>query len=276
MCSHKLRRPWSAIPSAEDVARAARAWEAPARALPGIDLHVDEQLELLAEIGRLGSEVELPAKPAAGWRYYHANGYYGYGDAIVLQGMLRRAEPSRIVEIGAGFSSALILDVADRFLDRPVDCTFVEPYPENRLLRLLRPEDHARVRIVRRFLQEIDLSMFDTFQAGDIVFIDSSHVSKMGSDVNLLLFEVIPRLPVGTWVHFHDIFYPFEYPPKSTQDRRDWSEAYPLRAFLEHNDAFCIRFFFDYLRRFHATAVERALPGSTEAETTNLWLQRVS
>ena len=272
----KPRRPWSAIPSAEDVARAARAWISPPPELPGIELDVEKQLDLLAELGRRQADVRLPAMRANGWRYYHMNGFYGFGNAIVLYGVIRHVSPARIVEIGSGFRSALTLDTNDRFFNGAIDCTFIDPFPENRLLKLLRPADLDRVTIIRHFLQDIDLSVFDSLRAGDILFIDSSHVSKMGSDVNLLFFDVIPRLPVGTWIHFHDISYPFEYPPESIKDRRAWSEAYLLRAFLEHNCAFRICFFFDYLKRFHREAVERALPGSIAPSTAHIWLERTA
>jgi Methyltransferase domain len=273
------RRPWSPIPTADDIDRATERWESPPRELPGIDLNVDGQLTLLQELGRLAAEVELPADPDPAWRFHHDNGFYDYGSAILLYGVMRHTSPRRIVEVGSGFSSALMLDVNERFLDGRTECTFVEPFSENRLLEVLRPGDEDRVTIVREFLQDVDLSLFDDLEAGDILFVDSSHVSKMGSDVHLLISEVMPHLPAGAWVHVHDVFYPFEYPPNWAanwiKDGRAWNEAYHLRAFLEHNDAFRIEFFSDYLRRFERQALERALPGAMESPTGTIWLQRV-
>jgi hypothetical protein len=273
------RRPWSPIPATADLERAAERWESPPRELPGIDLNKDGQLALLSELGRLAGDADLPADAHPEWRFHHDNGFYDYGSAIVLYGVMRHISPRRIMEVGSGFSSALMLDVNERFLDGTVECTFVEPLPHVRLLEVLRPEDMERVTIVRSFLQDIDLSLFDDLEAGDILFVDSSHVSKMGSDVNLLITEVMPRLPVGTWVHVHDVFYPFEYPPNWAanwvKDGRAWNEAYQLRAFLEHNAAFRIEFFSDYLRRFEPEALERALPAAAASPTGTIWLQRV-
>ncbi len=247
--------------------------------LPGIDLNVGGQLALLEQLGRLADDVELPADPDPAWRFHHDNGFFDYGSAIVLSGVMRHVSPRRIVEVGSGFSSALMLDVNERFLDWGAQCTFVDPFPQNRLLEVLREGDEDRVTIVRNFLQDADLSLFDDLAAGDILFVDSSHVSKMGSDVNLLITEVMPRLPAGAWVHVHDVFYPFEYPPDWAadwiKDGRAWNEAYQLRAFLEHNGAFRIEFFSDYLRRFEPEALKRALPGAIGSPTGTIWLQRV-
>jgi len=270
------RRPWSATPAPEDVERARGAWESPPPELPGIDLNVEQQLDLLQEFGRAQADVRLPASPDRnGWRYYFENAMYRLGDALVLYGVIRHLSPSRIIEIGSGFSSALMLDINERCFDWGIECTIIDPLPR-RLKQLARPGDFDRVSVIEHWLQDVDLSVFESLRPADILFIDSSHVSKMGSDVNHLFFEVIPRLPVGAWIHFHDISYPFEYSPASVEDRRAWSEAYLLRAFLEHNGAFRICFFFDYLRRFHRDAVERALPGSIASGSTHIWLERAA
>ena len=68
--------------------------------------------------------------------------------------------------------------------------------------------------------------------AGDVLFVDSTHVAKIGSDVNHLVFDVFPRLPPGVLVHVHDIAYPFEYPQEWVEEGRAWNEAYLLRGFL--------------------------------------------
>jgi hypothetical protein len=276
MMSPEGRRPWSDTPSREDVERVRGDWESPSPQLPGVDLNAEQQLDFLQKFGRTAAEVQLATTPDEGWRFYHPNGFYGLGDALVLLGVMRHLSPKRVIEIGCGFSSAVMLDANERFLDGQVAFTLIDPFPDSRLSKLLRPGDLEGISIIQHFLQEVDLSMFESLEGGDILFIDSSHVSKMGSDVNILFFEVIPRLPVGAWIHFHDILYPFEYPPESIDDKRAWSEAYLLRAFLEHNDSFRICFFFDYLRRFHRGAVERALPGSIASRPAHIWLERVS
>src|SRR5262249_46344812 len=145
-----------------------------------------------------------------GRRFHFHQDWYKQADSIVLYSMLRLFRPRHVVELGSGFSSALMLDVNDRFLEQKTRFTFIEPNPD-RLYSLLSANDRARSQIHRQPVQKSS-NVLSEIQAGDFFFIDSSHVSKVGSDVNLIMFDILPRLPVGTFVHFHDIFWPFEYP----------------------------------------------------------------
>lgn len=153
--------------------------------------------------------------------------------------MMRRARPARVIEVGSGFSSLAMLDTNERFFDGAVELTFIEPNAE-RLLSQLRPGDERRAEIITSPVQEVDLSGFERLSAGDILFIDSSHVAKVGSDVNHLVFSVLPRLAPGVLVHFHDVPYPFEYPEDWIHYGFAWNEAYLLRALLQFNSAFRI------------------------------------
>ncbi|MCA8978050.1 MAG: class I SAM-dependent methyltransferase, partial [Planctomycetes bacterium] len=160
--------------------------------------------------------------------------YFPYGDAFTYHALLRHLQPQRVIEVGAGWSSAVLLDTDERHLDNRIDCVFVEPYPD-RLRSLLRPEDVARTRLLQQRVQDVDLDEFRALRARDILFIDSSHVCKTGSDVAHALFAILPCLQPGVWVHFHDIHTNFEYEPSWVREGRAWNEAYFLRAFLMHN-----------------------------------------
>jgi hypothetical protein len=153
--------------------------------------------------------------------------------------------PKRIIEVGSGFSSAAILDMNDRFFNGRIDCLFIDPDPVR--LRSLMGEKDNQVRFLQKKLQDIPLDIFQTLEAGDIMFVDSSHVSKLGSDVNLILFEIIPRLKPGVMIHIHDVFYPFEYPQEWLRKGWVWNEQYLLRAFLQFNRAFVIRLFSSFM-----------------------------
>lgn len=248
------------------------------RPLLGIDLREKDQLALLEELVPLVADAPFPEHRPVGdeerrWRYWYDNFAYAYGDGVVLHGMLRRLAPRRIVEVGSGFSSAMMLDTVDGWLPG-TEVTFVEPWPEL-LESLLRPGDEARVTIHRRAVQDVEPAVFAALEAGDVLFVDSTHVVKAGSDVNHLIFEVFPRLAEGVWIHLHDIFYPFEYPPAWVRERRAWQEAYLLRAFLTFNPHFAIRWFQDFLWQHHEAAMRR-LPGVAVNPGGNLWLERVS
>jgi hypothetical protein len=202
-------------------------------------------------------------------------GSYPLGDAMTLHCMLRHLRPRRIIEIGCGFSSAVILDTNEHYLEGALDCTFIDP-DHGRLLPLLKPSDRDRARLIERRLQDVSLDHFAQLESGDILFVDSSHVVKLGSELNTILFDILPRLAAGVHVHFHDIFYPFEYPPEWVREGRAWNESYLLRAFLSFNRAFEISFFFTYLSRFHADRLHDALPGAMEAGGVSLWLKKTA
>ena len=193
---------YSPIPSIEDIERAITA--APA-SYSGIDLREDQQLALLEKLSRYYAEIPFPAEKNERFRFAFHNPSYSWGDAIILFCMIRELKPRRILEIGSGHTSALILDTNERYCGGGIDCTFVEPYPEL-LISLLRPNEDHEPRLISRKLQDVNLTIFDTLEAGDILFVDSSHVLKAGSDCQLLFSDILPRLNPGTLIHFHDVF----------------------------------------------------------------------
>jgi predicted O-methyltransferase YrrM len=269
---------YSPVPSLKELRRdAPRIFDRSRRSLPGVDLNEDGQLALLSEFAPFYAEQPFPETPREGIRYFFDNYWFGSADALFLYAMIRRFRPRRIVEIGSGFSSAVMLDTNERFMDRGIRLTFVEPESE-RLRKLLKPEDRASVTIVEQRIQGLGPGLVEELEANDILFVDSSHVSKAGSDVNHVLFELLPRLASGVLVQFHDIQYPFEYPQEWFELGWSWNEPYILRAFLQYNREFSIRFWNDYMTRFHADAVGKAMPRCLRPTTFgvggSLWLQR--
>ena len=120
----------------------------------------------------------------------------------------------------------------------------------------------------------MDLSVFDALSANDILFVDSTHVSKTGSDVNHLFFEILPRLASGVLVHLHDIFFPFEYPQDWVLGGRSWNEIYMLRAFLQYNNAFRIVFMNTFLEHFHESRFADRMPLCLKNRGGSIWLCR--
>jgi predicted O-methyltransferase YrrM len=228
--------------------------------LPGLDLREREQLELARTLAPSFGDVPRG-------RYQPANPVFGAADAALHQAMLRHFRPRRVIEVGSGYSTAVLLDTAERH-GLKVDLTCVEPYPE-RLLALLRPGDD--VDLVRAPVQEVPLETYATLRAGDLLFIDSTHVVKAGSDVLWLYLHVLPRLAPGVLVQVHDVFWPFEYPREWLREGRDWNEDYFLHAFLCHNDAWELLLFGSWLWVHHPDLVPEALrsPGAG-----GLWMRR--
>lgn len=265
---------YSPIPSITSVRANETSIFAVPENLPGIDLQMAQQVRLIEEFEDVAREQPFSADPAPGLRDHYDNSYFSYGDGLLLYCMLRHHRPARIVEVGSGYSSALMLDVNDRFLDGATRCTFIDPYPE-RLRTLLRPDEETEVHVLPVAMQDVELDVFLELRGGDVLFIDSSHVAKVGSDVNRLFFDVLPALERGVLVHIHDILYPFNYPTQWVYEGRAWNEAYLLRAFLTFNPAYAIRLFSSYLAAFHYATVNARLPLWGKNTGGSIWLERL-
>ncbi len=252
---------YSPIPDLEDVkAREAEIWRRDnIEGIPGIDLNEDGQLRLLDELMRYYPEQPFSEHKKAGLRYYFANEFFSFSDGIFYHCMIRYLRPKRVCEIGCGFSSCVLLDTNDLFFDSAIRCTFIDPEPQ-RLYELMKPGDAETIEVLPKRLQDVDLGFLGEFRAGDILFVDSSHVSKPGSEVNLLLFEILPTLAPGVRIHIHDVFYPFEYPREYVYRGWAYNELYMLRAFLCYNQKFRIAMFPSYIERFHGERLQRTLP----------------
>ena len=267
---------YSPIPSLKEVRRdEERIFDRSLRQLGGIELRQEEQLELLEELGQFYGQQPFTEKPTAGARYFFDNGYFSYSDALLLYRMIRYAKPKRIIEIGSGYSSFVMLDTSERFFDNSIQMTFIDPYPE-RLQSRLTDNDLKTVNLIPKRVQDVDLERFSELGDGDILFVDSSHVSKVGSDLNHILFEIIPRLSKGVFVHFHDIHYPFEYHTEWILKRQwFWNEAYILRAFLQYNSAFTVRIWNQFLGKHFPERVEKSMPLALKNPGGSLWIQRI-
>jgi len=240
--------------------------------IKSIELSKSVQLDLARKLACFYVENPFEATKKNGLRYYFENDYYSYTDGIVLYSMLRHFRPKRIIEIGSGFSSSLMLDTNEYYFNNSIDLTFIEPYTQ-RLNSLLKKNDKEKVKIIEMNVQEVPLKFFEELNSGDILFVDSSHVVKTGSDVNFIVFEILPILKQGVLIHFHDVFYPFEYPKEWVYEGRNWNEDYLLRAFLMYNSAFEIVFFSRYLHRFHKEVFE-SMPACYKNQGGNLWLKK--
>jgi hypothetical protein len=168
----------------------------------------------------------------------------------------------------------MALDTNELFLGNTVACTFIEPYPDV-LLSLVSGEDRERVEVIATRLQDVSLERFAALEENDILFVDSTHVSKIGSDVNHIFFEIMPLLRPGVYVHFHDIFYPFEYLRDWIYEGRAWNEAYLLRAFLTLNTSFEIVLFNTFLERFHRERFARQMPLCLRNEGGSIWIRKI-
>jgi len=257
--------------------RASRIFELDSIEIPGVDLRLEEQL-LLAE-GFLDQYRDdyFPEEPTEGRRYYWRNDYFPFGDAFYTDRYVRDMAPRRIIEVGSGYSSAVMLDVCGELRAGGSPCPtldFIEPHPD-RLRSLLREGDDQYCTIREQEVQDVPPELFDALEPRDLLFIDSSHVIKTGSDLWFLFFHVLPRLKPGIWVFLHDITWPMEYPKAWVEEGRAWNEIYLLRAFLQYNEAFAMRWFPGLAFGVLLDRARREAPRLVDPGGTGLWLERV-
>lgn len=265
---------YSTVVSIEDLKnRQSEIWKnTETEGIKEIDLQTVQQLELVESISEFYDELPFMEGKTNKTRYQFENDYYSYTDGIVLYSIIRHFQPKRIIEIGSGYSSAVMLDTNELFFNNTIDLTFIEPYPE-RLNSLLNENDKNKDLIILSDVQAVSLDKFKKLQSGDILFVDSTHVVKTGSDVNYILFEILPILQSGVLIHFHDVFHPFEYPKNWVFEGRNWNEDYFLKAFLMYNTNFKIRLFSDYLHIFHEK-VFRTMPLCYKNKGGNIWIEK--
>jgi hypothetical protein len=265
---------YSPLPDLADVSRrAAQLFDSSVATIPGVELNEGAQLRLLEEFRTFYVDQTFGPHPTPGRRYHFDNPMYSYSDALFLHFMLRYLKPRRVIEIGSGYSSAVTLDTNELFLGGKAHCTFIEPYPAV-LLSMLRPSDSESTEVLPVPLQEVDLARFRALAANDVLFVDSTHVSKIGSDVNRIFFEILPVLAPGVYVHFHDILFPFEYPRAWVDEGRAWNELYLLRAFLQYNTEFEIVLFSTYLGLRHRARIAELFPLCLNNLGGSIWLRR--
>lgn len=242
--------------------------------LPGININRDAQIRLLDVLKPYFDTCAFPDEKQAGKRYYFLNPAYSYADALVLNAMIRHFAPRRIIEIGSGYSSAAVLDTNEQSRGEHASLVCVDPYPDI-LTSLLTNEDKKDVTLLADHVQNVDPATFRQLKPNDFLFIDSTHVSKLGSDVNFLFFEIFPCLAPGVLIHLHDIFWPFEYPKDWIAEGRAWNEAYLLRAFLQHNDEYEVLLFNDYLWTTHNTWFRDKAPAFARNSGGSFWMRKV-
>jgi predicted O-methyltransferase YrrM len=264
----------SPIPKHKDILKYLEFTKTDEFELSDIDLNTQNQFKLLTTFQAFYDDLPFPEKKSQECRYYYDQTCFCYADAIFLYSFLRHANPKRIIEVGSGFSSAVILDTAERFLVQQPKITFIDPYPD-RLRQLLRPQDEGNITIVKKKVQEVPIDTFLSLHAGDLIFIDSSHVIKCGSDLQFLMFQVLPRLRTGVFIHFHDVFYPFEYPAKWLLKGIYWNEDYFLRAFLAYNSEWHIYFFNTYVASVFKDYLLEKMPLCLKNAGGSIYIQRV-
>lgn len=242
--------------------------------LAGIDLRVEQQLQLLDQFRYCDELRRFPLHGKAGSGFYYFNGMFAPGDAEILYSVIRHFRPRRMIEIGSGNSTLLAKAALDlnRAEGHQAEHICIEPFAAPWLEYL------GLTQLIRERVESLDPAFFQQLDENDILFIDSSHVVRTGGDVVLEYLEVVPQLRPGVLVHVHDIFLPFEYPLSWSRDNKwFWTEQYLVQAFLAFNSAFEVVLGLSYLNAHHRPALARAAPVYAEhpgCSPASLWMRR--
>jgi hypothetical protein len=249
--------------------------------LVGININESKQLELLSlfEASFKNEYENFPRRrPDKPYDFYLGNGAFESVDAEVLYCMIRHFKPRRIYEIGSGFTTYLsaqaVLKNAKEDSGYQCELLAIEPYP-NKTLKAGFP---GLSRLIPEEVQAVPLTEFMKFSANDILFIDSSHVLKIGNDVQYEYLEILPRLNKGVLIHVHDIFLPQEYPKKWVKELHlFWTEQYLLQAFLAFNDSLEVLWAGSYMHLKHPDKLARAFSSYNREETLpgSFWFRRM-
>ena len=228
--------------------------------LVGIDMNDEQQLHLVAEVFpqfRAEYEAIPTAQTEDPAQFYLDNGAFGGTDALVLYCMLRHLQPRRVLEVGGGLSTRLAAQAA--LANGSTELVCVDPFPDP----VLQDGFPGLTTLISSRVENLSLDLFLDLEENDVLFIDSSHVARIGSDVTFLFLEVLPRLQPGVVVQVHDVFLPFEYRRDWVEDVfRFWNEQYLLQAFLAFNSAFRVLVANSYLDARYPDALRDTFPTS--------------
>nr|WP_321255487.1 class I SAM-dependent methyltransferase [uncultured Pseudodesulfovibrio sp.] len=187
-------------------------------------------------------------------------------DGAAAYSFVRELQPATIIEIGSGHSSRFM---AKAIVDGGLSTHFISIDPQPR-----RGIDHLCSEVFRQTVDQVDLSLFSCLESDDILYFDGSHIAMPGSDVDMLINQILPLLKSGVWVHFHDIFLPHGYP--DIWQWRGYNEQNVVAALLAGGSGFNVRFASAYVRRYMSDEIAGwPIPMPEKAFESSLWLSVV-
>lgn len=234
--------------------------------LPAIHFDLDEQVTKLHDICLPFQKEFIGNKNYTDAVKNHFGPGYGFIEAQALYSFIRSKKPKKIIEVGSGVSTYCMLkanDINKKEENTETQITCIDPFPSDMIKAL------QNIDLIKKKVQSVPVSTFKELSAGDFLFIDSSHTVRPGGDVNYLILEVLPRLSSGVFVHFHDIFLPFDYPRNVLKTYFQWMETSLLRAFLINNHKVRIIFCLSQLHYDRQEALKEIFPEYIPADDEN-------
>ncbi len=246
--------------------------------LTGININEKTQFQILKEFSIFKGEYDnFPLNKQKNLQIYYVNNKaFESVDGEILYCFIRHFKPKKIIEIGSGASTLLISQaiIKNREENNSI-CEFItiDPYPKN----FVENKPPGLTKLLKDKVQNISVSFFEELNENDILFIDSSHVLKIDSDVFYEYLEILPRLNKGVLVHVHDIFLPAEYPRALIHTSfRFWNEQYLLQAFLTFNEEFEILWAGSFLHLNYPSILEKAFNSYSRDKRwpASFWMRR--
>jgi hypothetical protein len=185
--------------------------------------------------------------------------------------LIRHLKPKRVIEVGCGFSSrvATLACRKNREEGHSTECLFIEPYPAE-WLKVFKLSGTLLVKKI----EEVPLATFQNLEAGDMLFIDTTHIIKAQSDCCYELLEVIPSLRPGVWIHVHDIFTPYDYPEEWLLDQlRSFNEQYAFECLLSNSEGLEVMLPLYLLWKDHRAALDELMSKSA-ARPAAFWVRK--
>lgn len=262
----------SPIPDTRELATS-QIWSRP-RELLGLDWNLDCQIKhLTTYLPIFGQEFAdfLTSRQLERYGFFLDNNAYPGTDPAILYSMVRYYRPNLVVEIGSGYSSRLMAAALTENEKGKMIC--IDPYPDSHLCTKLSEFGFS---VIQEKVERLQPKFFDALEAGDMLFIDSTHAVRIGGDVNFLFLEVLPRLRPGVLVHIHDIFLPEEYPREWVIEKHIfWGEQYILHAFLLFNRDFEVLLATNFLAQKYPDLLRRCFPGLLWWGGSSFWIRRM-
>lgn len=242
------------------------------RVLLGIDWNISEQFRMLEKMEFAHELIDIQNDKTNSYDY--CNDFFKSGDAEYWYQLIRALKPKRLFEVGSGNSTLMAIKAIhmNRDEDPAYECKHVciEPYEMPWL-------EATGVSVIRKKVEDIELTFFSELQQNDILFIDSSHIIRPQGDVLFVFLELLPSLNKGVIVHIHDIFSPKNYLKHWLEDEvRFWNEQYLLEAFLSHNSSWRILGALNWLHHNHYEKLKLIAPFLTsDREPGSFYIQKI-
>jgi len=247
------------------------------RIIGGLDLNINKQKEIILSFNYVDELLKFPPKKSNGNEYYYHNDSFGSGDSEYLYNIIRKFKPNRIIEVGSGFSTKMMLNSINKNKDEDsnynCELTCIEPFEYKQI-------EGLPITLLKEKVESLDIKIFKELKNNDILFIDSSHIIRPQGDVLFEIQQILPELNPGVLIHFHDIFTPRDYLDEWIyKEHLLWNEQYLLESFLSCNDRFEVIGSLNYLKHNYWELLSSKCPilsREKNSEPGSFWIRKIS